>query len=282
MENEGTRHLMTHADPIYPAIAKAAHIQGSVLLHVYVGEQGNVTKVEAIGGPEMLRGAAIEAVKQWSYRPFEENGKPVSAKVVVSVPFSLSIPSALEKSDAAIGQAYFPKSDECRAANASHRWAEAMKPCSELVEIADRFPDPKIRANEIRGAYEQYGQSLIYSGKAPDALVLFHKATALAERSLIPTDAEYADAYYWQAFAEHASKMPTEAEHDYSLAESSYRKAIVSLPDMKKIYGRELAHTLAFHSVLAKQMGRDAECAAMQTEALQLDPHSMDGMGVQK
>src|ERR1035438_118469 len=75
MESEGTQHLLQHADPIYPPIAKAAHVQGTVLLHVDVDERGNVTKAEVIGGPPMLRGAATDAVKHWTYRPFEINGK---------------------------------------------------------------------------------------------------------------------------------------------------------------------------------------------------------------
>ncbi len=282
MESEGTSHLLRHADPIYPPIAKAAHVQGSVLLHVAVDEQGKVASVQAIGGPEMLRGAAIEAVKRWSYRPFETDGKPAAVKVVVTIPFSLGIPDAIEKSDQAISQAFFPKSDECRTANASHKWADAVKPCGEAVTIAERFPDPKSRANELRLAYEGYGEALAYSGNAAEALKAFHKATAVAETSLTSIDVEYAAAYYWQAFAEHASRMPVEAERDYTISETSFRKAILNLPDMKNIYERELAHTLAFHSVLAQQTGREAQAAAMQKEALQLDPHSMDGMGVQK
>jgi len=75
-----------------------------------------------------------------------------------------------------------------------------------------------------------------------------------------------------------ASKMPIEAERDYNKAEDSYRKAMVNLPDMKQVYGRYLAHTLAYHSVLAQQTGRDDQAKAMQTEALQLNPKALDGM----
>jgi TonB family protein len=278
MEGEGARHLLAHADPLYPPIAKAAHVQGSVVLHVDVNEQGVVTKVEAIGGPPMLKGTAIDAVKKWSYKPFELDGKPIAAHVVVSVPFSLGIPASTEKNDNAVGQAYFPKADECRNANATGQWTRAVALCSELVAIADRFPDPSTRMNEIRGAYQDYGEALAFSGDLPKALVEFHRTTELAEKSLTFKDAEYGTAYYWQAFAEHASKMPVEAERDYSVAEDSYRKAIVNLPDMKQIYSRYLAHTLVYHSVLAKQTGRDEQATKMQEEALQLDPKALDGL----
>jgi TonB family protein len=278
MEGEGTRHLLPHAEPLYPPIAKAAHVQGSVLLHADVDEKGAVTKVEVIGGPPMLRGAATDAVKQWKYKPFEVDGKPAAVRVVVSVPFSLGIPTSLEKSDNAIGQAYFPKADECRAANAAGRWTDAVRTCGDLVVIADRFPEPSLRMNEIRGAHQNYGEALAFSGDLPNALVEFHKTTEVAEKSLTSRDAEYGSAYYWLAFGEHASKMQSEAERDYSKAEDSYRKAMENLPDMKQIYGRYLAHTLAYHSVLAAQTGRENEAKAMQAEALKLDPKALDGM----
>jgi TonB family protein len=278
MEGEGNRHLLVHAEPIYPPIAKAAHVQGSVLLHVYVDEAGAVTKVEDIGGPPMLKSAAIDAVKKWTYKPFEVNGRAVSVKVIVSVPFSLGIPDSVEKNDNAIGQAYFPKADECRAANAKGQWTQAVVLCGDLVTIADRFPDPSTRMNEIRVAHQDYGEALAFSGDLSKALEQFHRTTELAEGSLSSKDAEYGTAYYWQAFGEHASKMLVEAERDYNKAEDSYRKAMANLSDMKQIYGRYLAHTLAYHSILALQMGRSDQAKKMQDEALQLDPKALDGM----
>ena len=278
LEGEATRHLLEHGDPIYPAIAKATHVQGSVLLHADVDEHGSVTNVEVVGGPPMLRQAALDAVRGWTYKPFAVNGQASKVRIVVSVPFSLGIPASTEKSDNAIGQAYFPKADECRAANAKGQWAQAVVSCGDLVTIAERFPDPSLRMNEIRGAHQDYGEALAFSGDLPKALDQFHRTTENAEKSLTSKDAEYATAYYWQAFAEHASKMPAEAERDYSKAEDSYRKAMANLSDMKQIYGRYLAHTLAYHSILAQQTGRDDQAKAMQAEALQLDSKALDGM----
>jgi tetratricopeptide (TPR) repeat protein len=170
-------------------------------------------------------------------------------------------------------------SEKCRAKNASHKWVEAVKPCGEAVTIAERFPDPRLRADQIRRAYEAYGEALAHSGNAAEALSAFQKTTAIAE-TLTATDDEYALAYYWEAYAEHSLGMPVEAERDYNIAESSFRKAIVDMPNMKNIYSKQLAHTLALHSVLAHQTGKDADSFAMQKEARELDPHSMDGVGV--
>jgi TonB family protein len=278
MESEGMRHVIEHPAPEYPPIAKIAHQQGSVLLHVSVDQKGVVTKVEVVGGPSMFNGAAIDAVKKWTYRPFEKDGTPVAVQVIVSVPFSLGIPPETEKSDNAIGQAFFSKADECRTANATGHWTDAVKLCGDLVVIAERFPDPTSRSLEIASAHESFGEALAFTGQMASALEQFHMVTHSADKYLKPTDSEYADAYYWQAFAEHASHMPVEAERDYKTAESSYRKAMVQLPDMKAIYGRSLAHALAFHSVLVQQQGDLTRMTAMRTEAIALDPHSLDAI----
>jgi TonB family protein len=278
MESEGMQHLLSHPEPTYPPIAKTLNLQGSVLLHVGVDATGAVTKVDVVGGPPMLQGAAIDAVKKWTYRPFEVNGQATAVQVVVSVPFSLGIPSAEEKSDHAIGQAYFPKADECRAANSIGHWSDAVRACGDLVALAAQFPNQSSRVNEIRLAHQDYGEALAFSEQLPAALEQFHLTTEMADKYLKPTDAEYATAYYWQAFGEHSSHLLKEAERDYSIAESSYRKAIINLPDMKTIYSRYLAHTLAFHSVLMEQTGDLERMKAMREEAISLDPHALDGM----
>jgi TonB family protein len=275
-EPESTQHLIQHSDPIYPPIAKAAHVQGTVELNASVDESGTVTKVDVVGGPSMLRAAAADAVSHWTYKPFERDGKLTPVRVIISVPFSLGIPSAQEKSDEAIGQAYFPKADECRSANSAGRWIDAVKSCGDLLAISDRFPDSSSRANEIREAHEEYGEALAFSGNLPDAMKQFRAAIAIAEKSLTSKDAEYGTAYYWLAFAEHASHMPQDADRDYATAESAYRSAIVNLPDMKKVYDRYLAHALAYHSVLKDQTGHPDEAKTMRDEALSLDPHSLD------
>jgi TonB family protein len=225
MEGEGIRHLLPHTEPLYPPIAKAAHVQGSVLLHVDVDELGAITKVEAIGGPSMFKEAAMDAERQWRYKPFDVDGKPTAVRFIVSVPFSLGIPTSTEKSDNAVGQAYFPKADTCRTANAAGQLTSATVVCGELVAIAERSPDPSTRLNEIREAHQNYGEALAFSGDLPKALIEFHLTIEIAKKSLTPKDEEYGSAFYWQAFAEHASQMPVEAERDYSVAKDSYRKS---------------------------------------------------------
>lgn len=82
--------LVQKVQPEYPSLARQARIQGSVLLHAVIGKDGTVQKLDLISGHPMLAPAAIEAVKQWRYKPYYQDGTPVRVETQVTVNFSLS------------------------------------------------------------------------------------------------------------------------------------------------------------------------------------------------
>ncbi len=75
--------------PIYPLSAKQAGLQGTVVLHVIVSKNGKVVDLAPVSGPEDLRGAAIDAVRQWRYKPYLLNGNPVEIESSVLINFRL-------------------------------------------------------------------------------------------------------------------------------------------------------------------------------------------------
>jgi periplasmic protein TonB len=75
--------------PVYPTIAKQAHIQGTVVLHALIAKDGTVQELQLLGGPPLLVRAAMDAVKQWRYQPTMLNGEPVEVDTTISVIFSL-------------------------------------------------------------------------------------------------------------------------------------------------------------------------------------------------
>ncbi len=83
-------NLIHMVQPVYPADAKAAHISGTVTIHAVVGRDGAVQKLEVVSGPDELRQAAVDAVKQWKYRPTLLNGEPVEVDTKVQVVFDPS------------------------------------------------------------------------------------------------------------------------------------------------------------------------------------------------
>jgi len=83
-------NLIHKVQPQYPAIAKLAHIQGSVVLHAMISRDGAIENLQAVSGPSMLVPAAIDAVRQWRYRPYVLNGEPVEVDTQVTVNFVLA------------------------------------------------------------------------------------------------------------------------------------------------------------------------------------------------
>ena len=73
----------------YPSQALTKRIQGTVVLQIYVDEYGNVYTAKPADGPAALVPAAIEAVKNWKYRPFLFGNTPVAMATTVHVPFVL-------------------------------------------------------------------------------------------------------------------------------------------------------------------------------------------------
>jgi protein TonB len=73
--------------PVYPPIAKAAHVQGVVVMHAVISKTGDIEDLQTISGPPMLTGAAMDAVKQWKYKPYLLAGQPVEVETTINVNF---------------------------------------------------------------------------------------------------------------------------------------------------------------------------------------------------
>lgn len=73
--------------PVYPAIAKARRITGTVVVEVKVGKDGRVSNPRLVSGPPIFRDAAFDAVKQWIFRPAKLNGQPIEQITQIRVDF---------------------------------------------------------------------------------------------------------------------------------------------------------------------------------------------------
>ena len=82
--------ILRKVPPVYPELARSARVQGTVSLAVLIGKDGTVQQIHAIDGPPLLIQTAMDAVKQWVYRPTLLNGEPVSVETTVDVNFTLS------------------------------------------------------------------------------------------------------------------------------------------------------------------------------------------------
>jgi protein TonB len=82
--------LIKRVQPNYPPLARQARIQGQVVLQAEISKEGAIQNLQLISGHPMLAPAAIEAVKQWRYKPYLLNGEPVAVDTQVVVNFTLS------------------------------------------------------------------------------------------------------------------------------------------------------------------------------------------------
>ena len=83
-------NLIYRVQPAYPPLARSARIQGTVQLRAIISRTGTIENLQVMSGHPMLVGAAIDAVRQWRYRPYLLNGEPVEVETQVTVNFSLS------------------------------------------------------------------------------------------------------------------------------------------------------------------------------------------------
>jgi protein TonB len=82
--------MIRQIQPMYPQIAKTAHVQGTVMLHAIIAKDGSVQELQYISGPALLMRSAMDAVRQWKYQPTLLNGEPVEVDTTISVVFTLS------------------------------------------------------------------------------------------------------------------------------------------------------------------------------------------------
>ncbi len=82
-------NLLNKVMPQYPAAAKKARIQGTVVLSALIGKDGNVQSLRVLSGPAELQQSSLDAVRQWTYKPYLLNGDPIEVKTTVNVVYSL-------------------------------------------------------------------------------------------------------------------------------------------------------------------------------------------------
>jgi len=82
--------LIQRVEPTYPPLARAARVQGDVILSAVIDTNGLITNLQLVSGHPMLVPAALDAVKKWRYKPYLLNGSPVEVETTITVIFTLS------------------------------------------------------------------------------------------------------------------------------------------------------------------------------------------------
>ena len=81
--------LIKRVEPKYPPLAQAMHVQGAVILDATISREGNIANLKLVKGDQVLSRAAIDAVRQWRYKPYYLDGKPVEVQTQITINFKL-------------------------------------------------------------------------------------------------------------------------------------------------------------------------------------------------
>ncbi len=83
--------LQQTLETTYPLLGQHSRVQGSVVLQAIVGADGNIENLRVVSGPAVLATAAQQAVRQWRFKPYLQNGQPVETKARITVNFTIRI-----------------------------------------------------------------------------------------------------------------------------------------------------------------------------------------------
>jgi TonB family protein len=268
-EGDARKNLLPHPDPIYPAIAKAAQIEGDIKIAVTINSAGNIASEKVLSGNAMLQSSALEAVKKWQFKPFLLNGSATPVSTMLVIPFHLQHdPNGPTPEQEAAAQAWFPLSDKCRASLKARNTQGSIQDCKAALDMSLKAGDLTSSDQLARlDSLQRYGHALLNAGQPDEALNQETQATQVARTHLKDNQEEYASPFAWKAIVEVALGNAAEADADFTIAEQTMRKAILDLPDMKGNYSRYLAVYLRQHGALLDQIGRSSEASKLRAEA---------------
>jgi len=265
-------HITKQTSPVYPPIAKAAHVSGQVKLKVEVGADGNVTASKLISGPQMLVGSAQECVKRWQFEPLLRDGAAVASSATVTVSFTLPPPA--NPNDSQIAERFFPLDRACIDA-VSHGAATTIQDetCHKAADVAAEFSSQE-RFIERRGAFVYAATASLRNQQPKAALIYAEKAVAVVEQGHDDGSGSAA-AYSVRAQAEAVSGDLAKASADLSKAEEYQGSAIAKMRSFSEglvihEYIPRLKGLLNFHAQVLSALGRPDEAAAKTAEAAKL------------
>jgi TonB family protein len=233
-KEDATAHLVKKVEPIVPPLAKAVHVGGTVVLSIVISTDGKVTSTTVVSGHPLLIQAALDAVRQWTYKPFENGGKTVPAKTQVE----LLLPGERSKEEEQINQKYFKLEDECRSLLNAKKYEEGETKCRESVKFSDALPTDAVL--ERSNGRTLLGHTIYLQGRAADAIPIYADALKLDQEYLKDNDADLASDYANSGRAYAKTGDLAKADSLYATSVRTFKAAILNLPTMKANYTSRL------------------------------------------
>jgi len=265
-KEEADAHLLKKVEPTYPPLAKAVSISGTVTLSIVISPDGKVSSTKVVSGHPILIQAALDAVKQWTYKPFESGGKPVEAKTQVE----LLLGSKHSPEENQINAKFFQSQDECRALLNARKYQEGETQCQESVKLSDALPAEAIIERSMARSY--LAHTIYLQGRTADSIPLYAEALKLSQRNSKDDDADLASNYENLGRAYAKTGDLAKADPLYATSVKTFKAAIVSLPDMKDNYTARLKRALKEYAQVKSAEKQNTEAQQLEQEADALKP----------
>ncbi len=263
------QHVDQRVTPVYPPIAKIVRVTGTVVVNVSIGTNGNVESIKVVSGPPMLLQAAIDCVKQWTFKPFVKDGSPAEATGQLSIVFDLGKDNPTPQEDE-IASRYFPLSDQCRkavSARTDASGAEAV--CKQAAETAEEF-GPSVRFIEKRSAFVYAATACANNRDLQSALAWAEKAVEVDKLRHDDNSGENA-VYSTRGTIEGMMGDLAASDRDLTAAEDFSRKGIAwadkEAPSLRPEYTRSFIRDLRFHAQILQALNRPDDAQKKLDEA---------------
>jgi TonB family protein len=259
--DQAIKHIAKKVEPITPPIAKLTKTGGPVVADIVIAADGSVESVKITSGAPLLSQAARDAIKQWKFDPFIENGDAIRVRTSVEVVF----PGQMSQDEQASRQAFFPVGDKCRQLVNEHIYSEAEKTCSQAIDLSNQLPsDAVLERSEVQSLL---GHALLRQGKTEEALPHYQEALSLDQTILKPNDADLASNYANLGRAYFRLGDFAKGDQFFSKAVGTFEAAILSLPQMKDNYARRLKNTLLEYAEFKRAAGQNDAADALESKA---------------
>lgn len=265
------QNLTKKVEPIVPPLAKALEIGGTVSLEITISPDGKVYSVKVLSGHPMLTSAFVDAVKKWEYRPFVQDGRPIS--VVTTVEWNVPSPTRTNTEQKALKD-YYPTFQACYQMVRHGNDPDAEKKCSQAVALSDELPPNRLIERSSSRTF--LAHALMAEHKPDEAIPLYQKALEIrkgVENS--DRDADFAGEHANLARAYFIVGQLDKADSLYQQAVTIYEAAIAALPEAQGEYTYQLKRTLLEYAKLKSARGDVAAAKALEQRAAGLQPNQV-------
>ncbi|HEY6971635.1 MAG TPA: energy transducer TonB [Candidatus Angelobacter sp.] len=257
------QNVIKKVEPVYPDLAKVAHIEGRVIIGIIISSEGKVVSERAITGHPLLIQPAMVAVKHWEYHPYVLEGQSRTVTAVVRVPFSLG---HTPKEDPAF-TAYDEQETKCQTLLDQQSYASASQACASLPELAE-----KANWSEAT-AYRLSGFAYFKASNFQDALVAWQHQLAITKG--YKDNAGEGEAHFNVARTLQATGDLDGAKSHYERAVSRFEAAHHDAPQVAA-YSENLRTVLLSYASLLRQIGDQERAKKLEEKAasLEIKPHN--------